>query len=282
MTAWYRWGAGCLRSLRICGSAVGLTLFLAACSGAAPQTEGAAGLAADGMSPSLAGPAARPSAVAVTPVSVPVAAPASSQVPAARPVSAASVSSASVSSSSVPPASGSPPEDVAALTTGGGAGRVAQLTQIRCDAALTEASDAVYRYRKLSVQEISARSWAEEALRASDLAQRACDMAPDQAMTALSLRATALYLHGQYSRAALYLEQVPEQTLPEVLPRSGSLSTATVVRQCQSHRPDLDDLRLGILLKQAGYGGQGAEHLKRAARSACAPLAKLADVLRRG
>lgn len=271
MTAWYRWGAGCLRPLRICGSAVGLTLFLAACSGAAPQTEGAAGLVADGMPSSLAGPAARPSAVAVTPVSVPISAPAGSQVPAARPVSSASV----------PPASGAAPEDVAALTTRGGAGRVAQLTQIRCDAALTEASDAVYRYRKLSVQEISARSWAEEALRTSDLAQRACDMAPDQAMTALSLRATALYLHGQYSRAALYLEQVPEQTLPEVLPRSGSLSTAAVVRQCQSHRPDLDDLRLGILLKQAGYAPQGTEHLKRAARSACAPLAKLADALRR-
>lgn len=267
MTAWYRWGAGCLRPLRICGGAVGLTLFLAACSGAAPQTEGAAGLVADGMPPSLAGTVARPSAVAVTPVSLPVSAPAGSQMPAARQGS---------------PGPDSSSQDVAALTTRGGAGRVAELTQIRCDAALTEASDAVHRYRRLSVPEISARSWAEEALRASDLAQRACDMAPEQAMTALALRATALYLHGQYSRAALYLEQVPEQTLPEPLPRSGALSTAAVVRQCQTHRPDLDDLRLGILLKQAGYAPQGAEHLKRAARSACAPLAKLADALRRG
>lgn len=263
-------GTGFLRLLRACGTVAGLTVLLCACSGAAPHREGTAGLTADLTAPSSGGSAA----VAAMPVSAPVAA-----VVKPSPVVSAAISTPVVAPAPAPVAAAH--QDVAALTTRGGAGRVAQLTQIRCDAALTEASDAVYRYRKLSVQEISARSWAEEALRASDLAQRACDMAPDQAMTALSLRATALYLHGQYSRAALYLEQVPEQTLPEALPRSGGLSTAAVVRQCQTHRPDLDDLRLGILLKQAGHGVQGAEHLKRAARSACAPLAKLADALRR-
>lgn len=268
MAARFPGGTGFLRLLRACGTVVGLTVLLCACSGAAPHREGTAGLTADLAAPSSGGSAA----VAAVPVSAPVAA-----VVKPSPVVSAAVSTPVAAPAPVAAAH----QDVAALTTRGGAGRVAQLTQIRCDAALTEASDAVYRYRKLSVQEISARSWAEEALRASDLAQRACDMAPDQAMTALSLRATALYLHGQYSRAALYLEQVPEQTLPEALPRSGGLSTAAVVRQCQTHRPDLDDLRLGILLKQAGHGPQGTEHLKRAARSACAPLAKLADALRR-
>lgn len=275
MTVWLRCAAGTARAVRTAGLTGVLALMLGACSGAPQSPDALAGLAAD--APSASGPALRTDGPVARPLTTPV----SATGPAVTPVAATPAPSATASLV-VPPASSgvSGGQTVAALTSRGGSARLAELTQTRCDAALTQASEAVHRYRSLPAEEIVRRSWAEEALRASDLAQRACDMAPDQAATALMLRATALYLHGQYSRAALYLEQVPEQTLPAPLPRSGAFSTAAAVRQCHTHRPDLDDLRLGILLQQAGFRQEAGGHLKRASRSVCAPLARLAEALR--
>lgn len=160
--------------------------------------------------------------------------------------------------------------------------RLADMTLSRCDAAIGQANEAVHRYRSLSRQEILRRTWAEEALRTSEMAQRACDTFPEQAGNALILRVAALYLHGQYSRAAIYLDQIPNRALPAPMPQAGTVSTALVLRQCQTRSFDLDDLRLGILLQQAGYTADAWDHLKRASRSPCQPLAKLAEALRRG
>lgn len=164
--------------------------------------------------------------------------------------------------SQTPPSGETPP--AAAVTADG-----------HCRDAVRAAREAINRYLDLPAHRIASMDWVEEALRVTEVAVRACrNQSGEEAAT--YWRATALFLHGQYARAALNYRRVADMGGPfNTLDYAGNL--AEILQTCGDDRLGLDHFRLGGLYEAAGHAQRAAIQYGQAAQSRCTPLRETAE-----
>lgn len=147
--------------------------------------------------------------------------------------------------------------------------------QARCKEAVRAARESVNQYLSLPVERIADTAWVEDALRVTEVAQRACQDQPNEE-AATYWRATAFFLHGQYARAALNFRRVADVNGAfNALGYAANLST--LLQSCGDDRASLDAFRLGGLYEAAGHPERAANHYTLAARSSCVPLRDTAE-----